>query len=261
MTVRRFTDDNGWLYCCNREGSGRPIWKSKPGKVFAENHLYTVHNNDGEPDVSIEKDFGIIEGEVSVVIDKIIETALKGETPYLDSDEKDILLRYLCRQRRRTPDVARPIAEKYIERKSVEFQILYEKHVGRPCTPDELTEIYDPAFLERSKKNSFAHFAMFEPRADVLEILRNTSIVTAVIQNPKKNFVCGSRPIDRFDDWFTVSSKVAIKLTPPQGIDSLVVLDNTSTSEIRQINEDIVERSTFFAGPSRKLIESLACPR
>lgn len=258
MILRRFAEDEGWLYCCNRQESGRPIWKSKPEKVFAENHLYTVRNDDREPDVSIENDFSILEGKVSVVIDKIIETALKGETPCLDADEKDCWLRYLCRQRRRTPDGARPIVEKYIERKSVEFQTFYEKRRGRPCTLNELTEIYDPAFLERSKKNCFAHFAMLEPRADVMELLRNTSIMTAVIQNPKKNFVCGSRPVDGFGDWFTVSSKVAIKLTSPRGIDNLVVLDDTSTSAIRQINQDIVKRSTFFAGPSRELIESLA---
>lgn len=261
MIVRRFTDDEGWLYCCNRQKSGRPIWKSKPEKVFAENYLYTVRNDDREPDVSIEKDFSILEGEVSVVIDKIIEAALKGETPCLDADEKDILLRYLCRQRRRTPDGARAIVEKHMDQQIDEFPAFYEAYVGRPCTPDELAQINDSADHERYRKNAFSRFSSFEPRADVLEMLRNTSIMTAVIQTPKKNFVCGSRPIDRFGDWFTVSSKVAIKLTPPRGIDNLVVLDNTSTSGIRQINEGIVERSTLFAGPSRKLIESLACPR
>ena len=261
MILRRFTDENGSLYCCRGADAGKPIWKRKPENVFAENHLYTLYNDDGKPDVSIEKDFSILEGEVSGIIDRLLEAALKGRTPCMDADEKDCWLRYLCRQRRRTPDGARAIVEKHMDQQIDEFPAFYEAYVGRPCTLDELAQINDPADHERYRKNAFSRFSSFEPRADVMEMLRNTSIVTAVIQTPKKNFVCGSRPIDGFGDWFTMDSKVAVKLICPNGIDNLVVLDNTSTSVIRQINEDIVERSTFFAGPSQELIESLACPR
>ena len=261
MILRRFTDENGLLYCFPGADAGKPIWKSKPENVFAENHLYTLYNDDRKPDVSIETDFSILEGEVSGIIDKFVEAALKGRTPYLDTDEKDCWLRYLCHQRRRTPDVARPIVEKHMDQQIDEFPAFYEAYVGRPCTSDELAQINDPADHERYRKNAFSRFSSFEPRADVLAMLRNTSIVTAGIQNPRENFVCGSRPIDGFGDWFTVDCKVAVRLTPPRGIDNLVVLDNTSISVIRQINEDIVGRSTFFAGPSLKLIELLACPR
>ena len=260
MILRRFTDGKGLLYCWRCTDSGKH-WNSKPKKVFAENYLYTLYNDDGKPDVSIEKDFSILEGEVSGIIDKIVEVAQKGQTPCLDADEKNNWLRYLCRQRRRTPDGARAIVEKHMDQQIDEFPAFYEEHIGRPCTLDELAQINDPADHERYRKNAFSRFSSFEPRADVLDMLRNTSIVTAVIQTPKENFVCGSRPIDGFGDWFTVDRKVAVRLIYPNGIDNLVVLDNTSTSEIRQINEDIVERSTLFAGPSRKLIESLACPR
>ena len=260
MILRRFTDGKGLLYCWRGTDSRKP-WNSKPKKVFAENHLYTLHNNDGELDVSIENDFSVLEGKVSVIIDKIVEVAQKGQTPCLDADEKNNWLRYLCRQRRRTPDGARPIVEKHMDQQIGKFPVVYEEYVGRPCTPDELAQINDPADHERYRKNAFSRFSSFEPRANVLEMLRNTSIVTAVIQTPKKNFVCGSRPIDGFGDWFTVDCKVAVKLIHSRGIDNLVVLDNTSISVIRQINEDIVERSTFFAGPSLELIELLACPR
>lgn len=261
MILRRFADENGSLYCCHGADAEKPIWKSKPENVFAEKHLYTLYNDDGKPDVSIEKDFSMLEGEVSGIFDKIVEAALKGRPPCLNADEEDILLRYLCRQRRRTPDGARAIVEKHMDQQIDEFPAFYEAYVGRPCTRDELAQINDPADHERYRKNAFFRFSSFEPRADVLEMLRNTSIVTAVIQNPKKNFVCGSRPIDGFGDWFTVGCKVAVKLTSLCGIDNLVVFDSTSTPAIRQINEDIVGRSTFFAGPSRELIESLACPQ
>ncbi len=101
MILRRFTDGKGLLYCWRGTDSRKP-WNSKPKKVFAENHLYTLHNNDGELDVSIENDFSVLEGKVSGIIDKIVEVAQKGQTPCLDADEKNNWLRYLCRQRRRT---------------------------------------------------------------------------------------------------------------------------------------------------------------
>ena len=79
-----------------------------------------------------------------------------------------------------------------------------------------------------------------------------------MIRNPKKSFIIGSQPIAEFQDWFPVHCKVAVRLTSPRGSDELIVFDDIG--EIRQINEDIVRRSTIFAGPSQYLIESLAHP-
>ena len=209
--------------------------------------------------MSVEVYFSTLEGKTSKIIDTIVEAALKGLEHRLDAEKKDIWVRYLCHQRRRTPDVIRPAIENYANTLNDEIPEAWEEYVERPCTPDENAMLKDPVHLKRIEKNSFSIFAGIEPSKEILAKLQNMSIIVAAIHNPNKNFVCGSRPIDRFDDWFAVHSKVAIKLAHPRDYDQLIILDNSF--DVRQINLDTVSRSTFFAGPSHKLIESLARPR
>ena len=71
MLLRRFTDEDGFLYWCN----GSKIQKSRPKQVFFENHLYTKYNDDGEVDVSVENHLSIMEGSNSPIIEKIINSA------------------------------------------------------------------------------------------------------------------------------------------------------------------------------------------
>ena len=161
-------------------------------------------------------------------------------------------------QRRRTPDLNPLVHEKRNDLIG-EIPGAYEVHVGRKITPEEHTRIEDPDFLGSAKGNAFSGFAAAKPRYDVLKVLRNTSIITGVLRNPKKSFVIGSRPIVAFHDWFTVHQSVASRLESPAGADELLVLDDIS--EVRRINEGIVRESTIFAGPSRQLVDSLARPR
>ena len=258
MILKRFADDEGRLYCCDRTLKEPHIWRTKPKNVFLETRLYTQYDDSGNADESIEGDFSKLEGAVSPIVDKIIDWSLKGQASRLGTSEKDLWLRFLVHQRRRTPDV-RPLVKENIETLITEIPDAYEAHAGRHLTPEEHAQIEQPDFLETAKRNAFPGFAAATPRDDVLKMLRNTSILTLAVKNPKKNLVIGSRSIDGFHDWFPVHKNVAVRLASPAGSDNLTVLDDIS--EIRRINEGIVKQSNFFAGPSRQLVESLALPR
>ena len=258
MILKGFADGGRRLYCCDRTREKPRIWDTIPKNVFLERYLYTQYDDSGKADESIEGDFSKLEGAVSPIVDKIIDWSLKGLASRLGASEKDLWLRFLVHQRRRTPDV-RPLVKENIETLITEIPDAYEAHAGRRLTPEEHARIEQPDFLETAKRNAFPGFAAATPRDDVLKMLRNTSILTLTIKNPKKNFVIGSRPIDGFHEWFPVHQKVAVRLAPPASSDDLTVLDDIS--EIRRINEGIVKRSNFFAGPSRQLVESLALPR
>ena len=251
MLAQKFSS----YYC---SGSNSNIWKSRPCNVFSEKHLYTQWDDNGKADVSIERDFAALEGVVSRIIDKVVDQAQKGRVCRLDANEKDSWLRFLVHQRRRTPDV-RPMVNKRMECLVGEIPDAYEAHVGRSLTPEERAQSGHPDFLKTVRRNAFSNFAATKPREDTWKKLLDTSVLTGVIRNPKKSFVIGSQPIADFHDWFPVHCKVAVRLTSPHGSDKLIVFDDIV--EIRQINEDIVTRSTTFAGPSQYLIESLAHPR
>ena len=258
MILKRFADGGGRLYCCDQTGEKPRIWRTIPKNVFLETHLYTQYEDNGKADESIEGNFSKLEGAVSPIVDKIIDWSLKGQASRLGASEKDLWLRFLVHQRRRTPDV-RPLVKENIETLITEIPDAYEAYAGRHLTPEEHARNEQPDFFETPKRNAFPVFAAATPRDHVLKMLRNTSILTWAIKNPKKNFVIGSRAIDGFHEWFPVHPKVAIRLAPPAGSDDLTVLDDIW--EVRRINEGIARRSNFFAGPSRQLVESLALPR
>lgn len=193
------------------------------------------------------------------MLDGLVEAALCRKTPQLGCEDRDVWFQFLVLQQRRVPDVARPVVEAHIDRLIEEIPAKIEKNDGRRLTSNEIAAFRKPDNQERLRKNAVAFFASAKPRRDFLNRLHGASIVTAVIGNPRKSFVCGSRPITGFHEWFCVHQKVAVKPARLGGLDQLVIFDRSS--EIRRINHDIVNRSTFFAGPSRRLVESLARPR
>ena len=190
-------------------------------------------------------------GEVSAILDNIVQAALSGKTPCLGGGERETWVRFLVIQQRRVPDVSRPVVGYHMDRLLDEILTKIERDIGRALTASQRAKEED-----RLRRNAVPMFASTEPKPDFLKKLRATSIVTAVIQNTKENLVCGSRPIAGFHEWFCVHKKVAVKLDSSRNFDQLVYLDESS--EVRRINQDIVNRSTIFVGPSRELVESLA---
>ena len=256
MLLNRFVDDDGWLHCGRLTDTESHFWKARPNNVFLESHLYTRYQDNGKTDVSVEMDFADLEGSAAPIVDKIVDSALKGREPQLDVNEKDLLLQLLVHQLRRTPE-RRPYVNEKVSSLTAELPDALEKHVGRPLTPEERDRIDDhighPNYRRKAEGNTFSDFAGAKPRGDILKKLRNASIFAGLIRNPKKKFVIGSRPIAGYHEWFPVHQEVAVRLEASAISNELIIIDDIS--QIRRINEGIVKRSTIFAGSSRKLIE------
>ena len=249
LLLKRFVDGEGHLYVCRRTDSEPKFWKSKPENAFVENDLYTCLEDDGNPDVSVEKDFANLEGAVSPIIDKIVTKVLEGQEPQLHADEKNIWRLFLIFQVKRTPDL-RPYVNEKVDVLLKQVPDAFEKDIGRTLTTRERNRISDyiehPDFRRRAKQNAFPTFAGgVKPMTSLLEKLQNTSISTGLIQNPNKDFVIGSRSITSYHEWFPVHNKVVVRLNARVNLDKLIaVKENTA---IRRINEDIVRRSSVFA--------------
>ena len=259
MLLRQFTDQNGYLFCCRRLGSESKIWKQKPCKAFRQKNLYTRYDNDGSIDQSIETEqFARLEGDASPIIDEIVERAMKGRLLRLDKIQKEILLTFLIHQYRRAPEF-QTIVEQNMDELIRQIPEKFSSYAGRQLTQEELGQIEHPNFSKTIKQNSFPEFAAAKLKERKLGMFMDTSIFVGVIRDSNKSFVIGSQSMRGFHNWFPLHCKVAIKLERPRGIDNLIFFENIS--EIRQINKDIVKRSTTFAGRSEELIKSLSRPR
>jgi hypothetical protein len=102
----------------------------------------------------------------------------------------------------------------------------------------------------------------------VLDALATRGIAVVRIENPKKSFVLGSRPVvkltgngithitdPRVELWLPVAADVMIGLGP---INRREVIASPSDTHIRNINEAVSGQSSQIVGRSRALVASLA---
>lgn len=264
MLLRRFTNEDGKLYCCRKEEPST-IFPTAPQKVFLESFLYMQRDEQGKTDTSVERSLADLEGKANEVIEKIVRTARSGVNPGLTLGEKEIWDEFLCKQWGRLP----------IKREeAVSDDSLYEKcledfeYERRPLTDYERYWFSDPKRKERIMENSWIKSTELSG-GKLIQVLRDKGLCVAAIRNPKKSFVIGSNPIikitppghTRLDDpvveaLLPIAYDVIVTPGFSRGEENLV--DANDSDHIRQINEAMFRQSDIIAGRSHELIRSLS---
>ena len=261
MLLKRFTDEKGYLYLHDKTNPDSVCRKTKPENAFVEKHLYRKQDECGNFDVTTETNFADLEGCVSPIIDKIVKCSLLMKPVHLNEDELENFLHFVIYLSRRTPE-NRQLVDEFTDLRVSEIPSAYVKYAGRPLTSEEMALLNDPDFQKTARENAFSRFSGAEPRENMLKTLRCASIDIGVIQNQEENFVIGSRPLTSYSVWFPVHRKVSIRFTNQRRAGDPETPELfKDISEIRQINESIVNRSRYYAGSSCELIKSLARPR
>ena len=253
MILRNFTNDGGQLHCWRRAGTKNKIWKAPPENAFVVGHLYTKRDEFGNPDMSIEKDLSVVEGNAAAVIDKVINCSLNGNCPRLSPSERERLGRFIDHQHRRTPEI-HALIDNDLENWEADLLASFEREYGRLPTEEERAEIEDPELRRRMKQKMIADLAGLPPEDDVLKLYAERPIEFRVIRNERKSFVIGSR--SEPGKWFPVHKQVVFRLVAEDGPDSLTEIHDMAV--VRRINKETVRDSLAFAGPSEQLVQSLA---
>ena len=224
-----------------------------PENAFLERHLYTKRDDSGNPDLSVEEGFGVVESAASPVICKIVSRSLAGHCPCLTEAEREALIRFIIYQQRRDPG-NRHLVEETLDNRIAEIPDVFERAVGRPATMEERALIETSEFRKQAKQNAFPSFAGELPADDVMEIYSLCPIHYGAIRDIRKSFVIGNHV--RAFNWFPVHRQVAFKLVVESGPDELIEFKDMA--QVRRINEQTVRVSTTFAGHSERLVRSLA---
>ena len=251
LILKRFADAKGLLQCCRRNGTKPEFFESSPKNAFVEKRLYSKIDSSGNHDASVEKDLSSIESDASTVISKIVSCALDRNRPRLSRDERSKLALFRCHHQRRVP-MNRQLIEVSKTRWLEEIPHAYENYVGRPVTDEERARIISPEYWEQFRQSAFTKFVGAEPPDHLLNFLTDCPIQFGVIAHPKKSFVIGDWI--EIDEWFPVHRSVAFKYGDGPG----ALIEFAETTEIRRINEHTVRNCQSFAGPSKKLVRSLA---
>ena len=264
MLSKRFANQEGKLYVYDKSHPDKGVQKKDPQKTFVRRHFYSQEEEDGTRDVSVETQFlAPLESDASLVIEKIVNAARRGQTPGLSSDEKDIWVKFSYNQFVRVPETRETYKEEVFQELRSELDFIGQ---FRPFTDHELSILDDEETMERLWRNSAIQSVRMTHAKEVFDILLEKRIGVAVIRNlkPRRSFVIGSNPVVKMSHpeqshlsdptvevWLPVARDVAI--TPCPGEHDKVVSANDR--HIREINKSIFQQSTVIAGCSRELIE------
>ena len=251
MLSSRFANQSGKLFFFDKDRADRGVQVTTPKNLLLENHLYTTVDSSGNKNVEVEELLAKLEGQVSEVIDKIVDAARQQKTPDLTHAEKEAWCQYFYLQWRRVPEVRDQVLSKVVPE---ELKMQLSKYFG---SIEEVNRNIKNVWVESLPNSS----------KNVLSVLLNKGLGVVVVQNLEHSFIVGSHPMVKFSHpgrahlsdpsveyWLPLASDVAV--SPSGGrTDRLVVVDQ---SVVQAINRYISKQSTVIAGCSRKLIWSIA---
>lgn len=259
MLLNNFTDTNGNLYFFDRRLQEKRVLKTAPRRLYVERDLNTLRDESGNVDDSVERLFDKLEGKTAPVLKKIIDAVRTGEEPKLASSERSVLDHYSYCQWARVPDNAYYVLERSSRRNS--FQ-----EVARDLPDKEFAEFKKEILVEGFVSD------IKTPSERILSFLGRKSLAFVIIRKKNKSFVIGSNPVlqvfsenkssggmpEPFVElWFPIAHDIAVAYG--EGEEGL--MEFKEYRGLRRFNEAVFAQSSAIAGPSKKLISSLAHAR
>ena len=183
MLLRRFTNAKGMLHFFDKRVPEKGVLTGAPKNLFLESHLYTVFDKEGSKDVTLERDFAVLEGEADQIMEKIVMAARKGLAPNLTADEKETWNLYFYSQWKRVPDLQKNtnVFENF-ETDVQEALHEYEATI-RPLTDEEHQSMRDPDVMARIKQNAKVG-ALADPGQEVQDVLGQKGLGIVIIAKP-----------------------------------------------------------------------------
>ena len=253
MLLRNFAAGQ-WLYSFDKSSRERGVRRSSVKKFCAEDDIYTAYDEDGNRDVSAEKEFAVLEGKTGEIIKKIKEAARAGKPPGLSSSEKKTLDWFFLCQFSRVPDWNDPILNRRFE----------NTFNGNPEILEMPKQEID-RFKQDIRARSLAH-CIKNPNEKILSVLENKGLTIGIAVAGNESFVIGSNPVivdhpgyymfGRIrKDWLPIAPDVAVAKSFPRGSENLVRFGD---GNIRSFNKAVLGQSKTIAGNSKELVERVA---
>jgi hypothetical protein len=274
MLQRRFADGCGRLWFFDKDRPELGIRDTSASSLFVRNRQYTLKQSDGSRDWSLETIYSELEGEMHVLIDKVVPAVMRSGYPGLAPLERELLYRYIYEQWRRVPEVYDKLIsdEAFATMHQATVAEYEKKYPHRPVTEEQRNKFADPGYLKAERQ-----------RARVLSLSRPSSTALAVAEKkglyfvrtaPNRSFLIGSAPVvkltppGRSDQsmpdvelWLAIHPNVAIVLAGDQSKAGMMSLP---AGYVRYINHAIAKQSEVFAGRDKALVASVArnfgCP-
>ena len=266
MLQKRFLDDDGWLHAYSRKRPDGSVYRSRPANLFLEGHLYSFQTHDGSKVSTMEEHLGLLEDAADPVISRIVEAARRNSRPELNREERVTWAEFLAVQWRRVPDLHLTVTTDAEVERSLD-DLMAELRETQPHLSDELDALNMPENRRRTIKRARVD-SLAAVSEEVMDAIDSRGLAIAVIRQPAKRFIIGSRPVIKLTNpgrtdirhpecelWLPVASDVLVGLGVGRGTETVVPI---TSAQVRHVNSGIAGQSTMFASASEPLTRSLS---
>ncbi len=268
--IKKFAFDGDKVFYLNKRSERKIPVPIKSSKVFYETNSNTFERPDGTKDFSVESALSILEGQVAVILLKIIASVELGKLPMLNSSEKALLDEFLLTLFKRSPQTRNKHATAAFFQESL-AESLMELHAAGIHVPEELkTKFRSESWKKRTLKQAMVT-ATLRHGHEVNTAMSEKGLYFARPKNPKKTFILGSEPLLRLrgsktngiadpqsELWLPISPTIAISLYGASGRETLVFLEDQA---VRYLNYHSWQQSESAVANNAELLNSIANAR
>lgn len=239
--------------------------------VFKKRHLNSFRNEEGVVNDGLEAFFADnFDNKIGSIIENIETAVSRNSKVYFSNDDHHFLVQFLYNHMKRTPDFHDPIIDDIIG-----SQFFHEAVEEIELEHGEVdAELKEKLLSEKNLERTISQARVMNlarQNTEILDTIAMKSVLIAIPQNSRKQFIVASKPVVRFlnepnakldneklELWTTLTSRLAIGFQGHRNAPEIIILDDAST---RKLNLALANQSTAFAGASERLIQSLAAPR
>lgn len=261
MILRNFLNTEGGLYFWRREFRIGDVKATKPENLFLEDDLYTIIDDDGGRDVSIEIGFAKLESVGAPFIATILDNVRIGQTPILSENASEFLAHFHYYSAKRSAAWHR----RFVGRDEV--LAVVKKIAQEPrWTEEQRAWMWDTPDLDRVMNNARIAAQGTGPTDELLALMRKRGM--AIYLAPKgASFILGDHPTAMANVGAGIRTATGKVTFMPIAFDVAIGYTHTprkvhieplTRSQIRAMNEAMARQSTMIAGRSDSLIRSLS---
>jgi Protein of unknown function (DUF4238) len=269
--LKNFRNSAEEFYYFNKNKPEKSIALRNPESVFYAKNYYVERDENGQRDVSLERDFySWLDNDAKLIADKIVHAARNSKVPNLSMREKETWDLFFFHQWQRTPDSHKKLLKEYDYNEEIDKLIAEFCTWVRPLTEHEKVKLSDPKVRKRIYENGRIG-SLKAPPGETVKVLgtRGLGVVRLVDQN--KSFIIGSLPVVKLnypgrthlgdptvEVWMPLAHDVVLT---PWGVRGQETFNHVAGEKIRAINQMIYQQSTEVGARSNRLLSSLANPR
>jgi hypothetical protein len=261
MVQRNFTHEKGGLYFWRRGMAVGEVRSAKPSNLFVEDNLYTIVDEKGGRDLSVEQWFGRLESLAAPFIGQFLNIVRHGISPIMDPTYWDLWHVYNYHAQKRTvawhtrfmtrDDLLTVMRQITTEEQWNEHLRAWEANPEdalREMNNARIASQVDPIPDDLLKEYRSRGLMIYVAPARTSFILGDEMSAGALISSQ------GSGPRTHSARFMPIAPDVAVGYCAARGVH----INHVEAGDVRRMNEAMAKQSYLIAGRSQAQIASLS---